>query len=47
LSTLFRVAECDSAALNAALTRTYPIDAAPEAFADLVAGRNARGIIVF
>ena len=27
--------------------RTYSIDAAPEAFADLVAGRNARGIIVF
>ena len=33
--------------LGELITRTYPIDAAPEAFADLVAGRNARGIIVF
>jgi NDMA-dependent alcohol dehydrogenase len=33
--------------LDELITRTYPIDAAPEAFADLAAGRNARGIIVF
>ena len=33
--------------LDELITRTYSIDAAPEAFADLVAGRNARGIIVF
>ena len=33
--------------LDELITRTYPIEAAPEAFADLVAGRNARGIIVF
>ena len=33
--------------LDELITRSYPIDSAPEAFADLVAGRNARGIIVF
>jgi NDMA-dependent alcohol dehydrogenase len=33
--------------LDELITRTYSIDAAPEAFADLAAGRNARGIIVF
>ena len=29
------------------ITRTYRIDQAPEAFADLAAGRNARGVILF
>jgi S-(hydroxymethyl)glutathione dehydrogenase/alcohol dehydrogenase len=33
--------------LDELITRTYSIDEAPQAFADLVAGRNARGIIVF
>jgi NDMA-dependent alcohol dehydrogenase len=33
--------------LDELITRTYSIDAAPEAFADLAAGRNARGMIVF
>lgn len=33
--------------LDELITRTYSIDEAPEAFADLVAGRNARGMIVF
>jgi S-(hydroxymethyl)glutathione dehydrogenase/alcohol dehydrogenase len=29
------------------ITRRYPIDEAPQAFADLVSGKNARGVIVF
>jgi NDMA-dependent alcohol dehydrogenase len=33
--------------LDELITRTYSIDGAPQAFADLAAGRNARGIIVF
>ena len=33
--------------LDELITRTYPIDEAPQAFADLEAGRNARGVIVF
>jgi S-(hydroxymethyl)glutathione dehydrogenase/alcohol dehydrogenase len=33
--------------LDELITRTYTIDAAPAAFADLAAGRNARGIILF
>jgi len=33
--------------LDELITRTYSIDDAPQAFADLAAGRNARGIILF
>lgn len=33
--------------LDEMITRTYAIDEAPQAFADLAAGRNARGLIVF
>jgi NDMA-dependent alcohol dehydrogenase len=33
--------------LDELITRTYHVDEAPEAFRDLVAGRNARGVIVF
>jgi S-(hydroxymethyl)glutathione dehydrogenase/alcohol dehydrogenase len=33
--------------LDELITRTYSIDEAPQAFADLEAGRNARGVIVF
>jgi S-(hydroxymethyl)glutathione dehydrogenase/alcohol dehydrogenase len=33
--------------LDELITRTYTIDGAPQAFADLAAGRNARGVIVF
>lgn len=33
--------------LDELVTATYPIDDAPRAFADLVAGKNARGVIVF
>jgi S-(hydroxymethyl)glutathione dehydrogenase/alcohol dehydrogenase len=33
--------------LDELITRTYGIEQAPQAFADLVAGRNARGVIVF
>jgi S-(hydroxymethyl)glutathione dehydrogenase/alcohol dehydrogenase len=33
--------------LEELITRRYPIAEAPQAFADLVAGRNARGVIVF
>ena len=33
--------------LDAMITRTYRIDEAPQAFADLEAGSNARGVIVF
>jgi len=29
------------------ITRRYRIDEAPQAFADLAAGKNARGVIVF
>jgi S-(hydroxymethyl)glutathione dehydrogenase/alcohol dehydrogenase len=33
--------------LDELITRTYTIKEAPQAFADLVAGRNARGMIIF
>jgi S-(hydroxymethyl)glutathione dehydrogenase/alcohol dehydrogenase len=33
--------------LDELITRTYSIDEAPQAFADLEAGKNARGVIVF
>lgn len=33
--------------LDELITRTYPIDQAPQAFADLIDGKNARGVIVF
>jgi S-(hydroxymethyl)glutathione dehydrogenase/alcohol dehydrogenase len=33
--------------LDELITRTYTIDEAPQAFADLLEGRNARGVIVF
>jgi len=33
--------------LDELITRTYRIEEAPQAFADLEAGRNARGVIVF
>ncbi len=33
--------------LDELITRTYTIDQAPEAFADLASGKNARGVIVF
>jgi S-(hydroxymethyl)glutathione dehydrogenase/alcohol dehydrogenase len=33
--------------LDEMITRRYPIDEAPQAFADLVSGKNARGVIVF
>jgi Zn-dependent alcohol dehydrogenase len=33
--------------LDELTTRTYTIDEAPQAFADMQAGRNARGMIVF
>lgn len=33
--------------LDELITRTYTIDQAPQAFADMEAGRNARGVIVF
>jgi S-(hydroxymethyl)glutathione dehydrogenase/alcohol dehydrogenase len=33
--------------LEELITRRYPIAEAPQAFADLQAGKNARGVIVF
>ena len=33
--------------LDSLVTRTYSIDEAPEAFADLESGKNARGVIVY
>jgi S-(hydroxymethyl)glutathione dehydrogenase/alcohol dehydrogenase len=33
--------------LDELITRRYPVDEAPQAFADLQSGRNARGVIVF
>jgi S-(hydroxymethyl)glutathione dehydrogenase/alcohol dehydrogenase len=33
--------------LDELITRTYTLDEAPQAFADLAAGRNARGVILF
>ena len=33
--------------LDKLITRRYSIEEAPEAFADLASGRNARGVIVF
>jgi S-(hydroxymethyl)glutathione dehydrogenase/alcohol dehydrogenase len=33
--------------LDELITQRYGIDQAPQAFADLESGRNARGVIVF
>jgi S-(hydroxymethyl)glutathione dehydrogenase/alcohol dehydrogenase len=33
--------------LDELITRRYAVGEAPQAFADLVSGRNARGVIVF
>ncbi|MFZ1834768.1 MAG: alcohol dehydrogenase, partial [Pseudomonadales bacterium] len=33
--------------LDAMISRTYTIDEVPQAFEDLQAGRNARGVILF
>ena len=33
--------------LDELVTRTYHIDDAPQAFDDMLAGKNARGVIVF
>ena len=33
--------------LDELITRRYSIDQAPQAFADMQSGRNARGVIVF
>jgi S-(hydroxymethyl)glutathione dehydrogenase/alcohol dehydrogenase len=33
--------------LEELITRRYRVEEAPQAFADLQAGRNARGVIVF
>jgi S-(hydroxymethyl)glutathione dehydrogenase/alcohol dehydrogenase len=33
--------------LEELITRRYRVDEAPQAFADLAAGRNARGVILF
>jgi S-(hydroxymethyl)glutathione dehydrogenase/alcohol dehydrogenase len=33
--------------LDELITRRYSVDEAPQAFADLQSGRNARGVIVF
>ena len=33
--------------LDELITQTYTIDQAPQAFEDMVAGRNARGVILF
>ena len=33
--------------LDELITRTYGIEEAPQAFADLAAGRNARGVLLF
>jgi len=41
---LYRQGKLD---LDGMVTRTYSIDEAPQAFADMEAGRNARGVIVF
>lgn len=44
LLALYRAGRLD---LDAMVSRTYRIDEAPRAFADLEAGRNARGVIVY
>jgi len=33
--------------LDELVTKTYPIEDAQEAFDDLIAGKNARGVLVF
>jgi S-(hydroxymethyl)glutathione dehydrogenase/alcohol dehydrogenase len=38
---------CGRLKLDELITRTYRIDEAPTAFRDLIAGRNARGVILF
>ena len=39
--------QCGKLKLDELITRTYSIDEAPQAFADLLEGRNARGVIIF
>lgn len=39
--------QCGKLKLDELITHTYSIDQAPQAFDDLLAGKNARGVIVF
>jgi S-(hydroxymethyl)glutathione dehydrogenase/alcohol dehydrogenase len=39
--------KADKIKLDELVTRTYTVDEAPQAFEDMLAGRNARGVIVF
>jgi len=44
---LIRLYRTGQLKLDELITRTYPVDEAPQAFADLAEGRNARGVIFF
>jgi len=43
---LFRFYQDGSLKLDEMITRTYPIDQAPQAFDDMLAGRNAKGVLL-
>jgi S-(hydroxymethyl)glutathione dehydrogenase/alcohol dehydrogenase len=44
---LVRMYQCGRLKLSELITRTYPLDQINEAFADMHAGRNVRGVITF
>lgn len=44
---LLNLYKADKLRLDELVTRTYTIDEAPQAFEDMLAGKNARGVIVF
>jgi Zn-dependent alcohol dehydrogenase len=47
LPRLFRFYKDGRLLLDEMITRTYPIDQAPQAFDDMLSGRNAKGVLVF
>ena len=47
LPRMFELYQSGHLKLDELITQTYPIDDAQEAFDDLVAGKNARGVLVF
>lgn len=44
---MFDLYRCGRLKLDELITKTYPIDQAQEAFDDLAAGKNARGVLIF
>ena len=44
---MFELYQSGHLKLDELITKTYPIENTQEAFDDLIAGKNARGVLVF